>query len=112
MRLPYWLCLPFLPLVGVVHRARKSLAAKEYARTPDLRRARAQAEKRPEPAPRLEIEVIEAGQEVVVSLRGEAGVAEAGVPEASLLRLVARTTAKRVSCNRQLCHSSSTGSCR
>jgi anti-anti-sigma factor len=39
---------------------------------------------------RLDIEISESGQAVVVRLRGEAGVAEAGVLETSLLRLVAR----------------------
>jgi anti-anti-sigma factor len=38
----------------------------------------------------VEVEVLEAGEEVVVWLRGEAYVAEAGVLETALLRLVAR----------------------
>jgi anti-anti-sigma factor len=56
---------------------------------PGPRRAGALADRPPEPAPRLEIEILEAGQEAVVRLRGEAGVGEAGVLETSLLRLVA-----------------------
>jgi len=93
MRLPFWLCFPFLRLAGVAHRASQPLPAREAARTGGPRPASALAKKRPEPAPRLGIEVIEAGQEVVVSLRGETGVAEAGVLETSLLRVAARRPA-------------------
>jgi anti-anti-sigma factor len=94
MRLLFWLCVPFLRLAGFDCRDRRPPPPRGYARTPGPRRARALADKRPEPTPRLEVEVIEAGQEVAVWLRGEAGVAEAGVLEKALSRLVTRRPAR------------------
>jgi anti-anti-sigma factor len=61
---------------------------------PSPSREVALAEKRPEPALRLEIEVVAAGQEIVVRLRGEAGVTEAGVLETSLSRVHVRRPAR------------------
>jgi anti-anti-sigma factor len=90
MRLPLWLCLPFLRLAGVVRRAGRPLPARGYARIPGPRRARALAEQRPRPVPWLEIEVIEAGFESAVWLRGEADVGEAAGLEAALSRLLAK----------------------
>ena len=93
MRLPFWLRLPFLHLIGVATGASQPLPPLGYARTPGPRRARVQAERRSKPARRLEVEVLEAGEEVVVWLRGEAGVAEAGVLETALMRLLTRRPA-------------------
>src|SRR5262249_19689704 len=45
------------------------------------------------PTPRLDIEVVETKDEVVVRLRGEAGVPEALVLEASVMRLAAKRPA-------------------
>jgi len=94
MRLPLWVCFPLLRLAGVVHRAGQPLQLREGARTASPSREAALAEKRAEPALRLEIEVVEVGREIVVRLRGEAGVAEAGVLETSLARVLVRRPAR------------------
>jgi len=93
MRLPYWLCFPFLPLAGVVRRARCSFLPQTHPGTPGPVSPRGPAEKRPEPALRLEIEVLDTKEGAVVRLQGEAGIAEAGAVETALLRLAARRPA-------------------
>jgi anti-anti-sigma factor len=93
MRLAFWLRLPFLRLAGVGHRAGQLLPRKWYAETPGPVSPPALPAKRPGPALRLEVEVLEKEEGVVVRLGGEAGVAEAGALEAALLRVAARRPA-------------------
>jgi anti-anti-sigma regulatory factor len=94
MQIAFWLCSPLLRLAGVARRAAGPLQPRGYARTPGPRRTWALPEKRPQPAPRLEVEVLETGEGVVVRLQGVAGALEAGALDAPLARLAARGPAR------------------
>src|SRR5262245_43013350 len=89
MSLAFWLSLP-LRLTRAWPPLRQPLPPSRPATRPGPVSPRPLAQRRPEPALRLEVEVHETGPEVVVRLRGEAGVAEAGALEAALLPVVAR----------------------
>ena len=90
MRLACWLRVPLLlRLVGISQRVGQQLPPREPARTPAAVSPPPLAEKRPEPALRLEVAVLESWKGPVVRLRGEAGVAEAQALQAAVLRLAA-----------------------
>jgi anti-anti-sigma factor len=89
MRLGFWLGFPF----RLARRALSSTPAlppQEQAGTPDMVSPPTLTDTWCRRASPLEIEVVETAEGVVVRLRGEAGVTEASVLDASLLRLVAR----------------------
>jgi anti-anti-sigma regulatory factor len=94
MQIAFWLCSPLLRLAGVARRAAGPLQPRGYAAAPRPRRTWALPEKRPAPAPRLEVAVLETGEGALVRLEGVAGVLEAGALEAPLARLAARDPAR------------------
>src|SRR5262245_36751421 len=94
MRLAFWLWFPLLSLAGTTLRALRPLPRRQQARTLGPVSPRAAAPKLPRPALRLEVEVLDTPEGVVVRLRGEAGVLEAAALEAAMLRLVARRPAR------------------
>jgi anti-anti-sigma factor len=91
MLFAFWLRIPaLLRLFGLAQSAGHQLSPRPPARTPNHVPPRPLPERRPEPALRLEIEVLDGWKGPVVRLRGEAGVPEARALEASVVRLVAR----------------------
>jgi anti-anti-sigma factor len=94
MRFAFWLLFPILHLAGVAQSVRQMLQPRGDPGPAGPVPPRGPARRRPEPALRLEIEVSEAEEGVVVRLRGEAGVVEAGALEAQLLPLLARRPAR------------------
>jgi anti-anti-sigma regulatory factor len=93
MRLPFSLRFPFVRLAEADPCATPPPLAMGHVPAPGPRTARAPAEDQPRPAPRLEVEVVEVGQEAAVWLRGVAGDAESGVLETALFRLADRRPA-------------------
>jgi len=92
MRFVFWVSSPLRRLVEALTTGRPSFQLREQARPPCPVPPRA-GPKPPPPTPRLDIEVVETKDEVVVRLRGEAGVPEALVLEASVMRLAAKRPA-------------------
>src|SRR5262249_33298162 len=82
----------FLPLTGVARRLRLRIPS---ARPETLKERphRTRGGARTEPALGLEVELLETREGVLARLRGEAGVAEAGALETTLLGLAARRPA-------------------
>ena len=98
MQLAFWSCVRLLRLAGIPLGDARLIAPRECARTPaavpphPLLEKR--ADKQAEADRRLKVEVHDTPEGMVVRLRGEAGVVEAGALEAALLRLAARRPAK------------------
>jgi anti-anti-sigma factor len=93
MQLASWLRLPLFRLRRVAHRPEPQLSSRGHARTLCPVSPPAPAPTTPEPAPRLDVEIHDTAQGFIVRLRGEAGVAQAGALEASLLPLVVKRQA-------------------
>ena len=98
MQLAFWSCVRLLRLAGFPFGDARLIAPRECARTPaavpphPLLEKR--ADKQAEADRRLKIEAHDTPEGMVVRLRGEAGVVEAGALEAALLRLAARRPEK------------------
>ena len=98
MQLAFWSCVRLLRLAGFPFGDARLIAPRECARTPaavpphPLLEKR--ADKQAEADRRLKIEAHDTPEGMVVRLRREAGVVEAGALEAALLRLAARRPAK------------------
>jgi anti-anti-sigma regulatory factor len=87
--------LSHLPLriIGIIQRASLVFSARRPAVTPYPVSPPVPAEKRPRPAGRFEVEVLDTPAGVEVQIRGQAGVVVVGSLEAVLLRLAARRPA-------------------
>jgi anti-anti-sigma factor len=98
MYLAFWWCVRLLRLAGIPLGDARLVAPRECARIPAAVPPRPllekRADKQAEADRRLKIEVHDTPEGMVVRLRGEAGVVEAGALEAALLRQAARRPAK------------------